>query len=267
MAQHSITVGNVELVSVSDGFPIRSPLMPFPDTSLEQWREFPGMVNDNDQVSSRYGSLVVRSGGKLILVDTGLQAADGILLEDMERKGVDREAVDLVVFTHLHPDHVGWNLVDGKPTFPKARYLAPQKDWDYWTDPIVMQNAEHIPNQVLPLQDLNVLDLFDEDEYRITDELTTVHTPGHTPGHISIIVSSAGERAYILGDVAHNLAQAHYTDWSPIFDSDPDLARITRHAVLDMLEAEGTLVSAGHFPDPGFGRFVRASGRRQWQGI
>ena len=95
MAGHSVTVGNVELVSVSDGFPIRSPLMPFPDTSLEQWREFPGMVNDNDQVSSRYGSLVVRSGGKLILVDTGLQAADGILLEDMERKGVDREAVDL----------------------------------------------------------------------------------------------------------------------------------------------------------------------------
>ena len=63
MAGHSVTVGNVELVSVSDGFPIRSPLMPFPDTSLEQWREFPGMVNDNDQVSSRYGSLVVRSDG------------------------------------------------------------------------------------------------------------------------------------------------------------------------------------------------------------
>ena len=122
MAGHSVTVGNVELVSVSDGFPIRSPMMPFPDTTIEQWREFPGLVDDNDQVSSRYGSLVVRSGGKLILVDTGLQAADGILLEDMKNKGVDREEVDLVVFTHLHPDHVGWNLVDGKPTFPKARY-------------------------------------------------------------------------------------------------------------------------------------------------
>jgi glyoxylase-like metal-dependent hydrolase (beta-lactamase superfamily II) len=137
----------VELVSVSDGFPVRSPMMPFPDTTIDQWREFPGMVNDNDEVSSRYGSLVVRSGGKVILVDTGLQAADGILLDDMKQKGVNREDIDLVVFTHLHPDHVGWNLTDGKPTFPKARYLVPQTDWDYWTDPIVMQNAAHISSQ------------------------------------------------------------------------------------------------------------------------
>ncbi len=68
----------------------------------------------------------MRSGGKLIIVDTGLQAPDGILMEDMKAKGVNREEVDLVVFTHLHPDHVGWNLTDCKPTFPNARYLIPQ---------------------------------------------------------------------------------------------------------------------------------------------
>ncbi len=266
MAGHSVTVGNVELVSVYDGYQIRPAQMPFPDTTLEQWREFPGVLSADDEISFRFGSVVVRSGGKLVLVDTGMHAPDGVLLEDLQRKGVDRSEIELVVITHIHPDHVGWNLVDGKPTFPKARYLVPRKDWDYWTDPVVMQNAEHVTNQVLPLADLNVLDLID-DEYKVTDELTTVPTPGHTPGHISIVVSSAGERAYILGDVAHNIAQAHYTDWCPIFDSNPDLARVTRHSVLDKLEAEGTLVSAGHFPDPGFGRFVRVAGRRQWQGI
>ena len=266
MAGHSVTVGNVELISVYDGYQIRPAQMPFPDTTLEQWREFPGALSAADEISFRFGSVVVRSGGKLVLVDTGMHAPDGVLLEDLQRKGVERSEIELVVITHIHPDHVGWNLVDGKPTFPKARYLVPRKDWDYWTDPVVMQNAEHVANQVLPLADLNVLDLID-DEYKVTDELTTVPTPGHTPGHTSIVVSSAGERAYILGDVAHNIAQAHYTDWCPIFDSDPDLARVTRHAVLDKLEAEGTLVSAGHFPDPGFGRFVRVEGRRQWQGI
>ena len=266
MPSYSIKVGNVELVSVSDGYPTRSPFMPFPDTTIEQWREFPELLKEGDQIGSRYGTTAVRSGGKLIIVDTGLQAPDGILMEDMKAKGVDREAVDLVVFTHLHPDHVGWNLTDGRPTFPNARYLIPQRDWDYWTKPDVVKDAEHITNQVLPLQEHNVID-FMGDDYKITDELTTVSTPGHTPGHVSIAIASQGERAYILGDVAHNPAQAHYTDWCPIFDVEPEVSRKTRHEVLDMLEAQGILVSAGHFPDPGFGHFVRSEGRRMWRGI
>ena len=266
MPGHSLTIGNVELVSLSDGMPARSPFMPFPETTIEQWREFPELLDAEEQIHSRYGTTAIRSSGKLIIVDTGLQAPDGTLLEDMQRKGVDRNDVDLVVFTHLHPDHVGWNLTNGQPNFPKARYLASRRDWDHWTQESVVAGAPHITDQVLPLNELRIMDLIDDD-YRITDELTTVPTPGHTPGHISIIVASQGQRGYILGDVAHTPAQAHYTDWNPIFDVFPDQARNTRHSVMDMLEAEGILVSAGHFPDPGFGRFVRVEGRRQWRGI
>jgi glyoxylase-like metal-dependent hydrolase (beta-lactamase superfamily II) len=266
MPDHTITLGNVELVSLSDGFPLRSPLTPFPDTKIEQWREFPGLLDGNDQYTTRYGTVAVRSEGKLIIVDTGLQEADGTLMDDMKAKGIDPAAVDLVVFTHLHPDHVGWNLTNGRPNFPNARYLAPRRDWDYWSQPEVAKNAAHITNQVLPLNDLKLLDFMDDD-HKITGELTTVNTPGHTPGHISINIFSSGERGYILGDVAHNLAQAHYTDWCPIFDIDPEVSRKTRHQVLDMLEAEGIMVSAGHFPHPGFGHFVRKGSRRVWQGI
>ena len=266
MPGHTIKVGNVELVSLSDGTPSRSPFMPFPDTTIEQWREFPELLDSNDQIRSRYGTVAVRSEGKLIVVDTGLQAPDGSLMDDMSRKGVDREAVDIVLITHCHPDHVGWNLTGGRPNFPNARYLVPRKDYEYWTQPQVLRGAEHITNQVLPLNDLNVIDLIDDD-YQVTGELTTVSTPGHTPGHISIIISSVGQRGYILGDVAHNLAQAHYTDWCPIFDIEPEVSRRTRHRVLDMLESEGILVSAGHFPDPGFGHFVRGESRRMWRGI
>ncbi|MCH9017700.1 MAG: MBL fold metallo-hydrolase, partial [Chloroflexi bacterium] len=125
---------------------------------------------------------------------------------------------------------------------------------------------EYVVPQVLPLQESGVMELIDG-EYEITPELTTYPTPGHTPGHNSIRVTSNGEHAFILGDVAHSPIQAHYTDWCPEFDIDQETARATRHAVLDMLEAEGTLVSAGHFPDPGFGRFVRGEDRRFWQGI
>ncbi len=266
MPDHTISVGNVELVSVSDGFPFSSPLDSFPDTEIGQWQEFPGLLNENNQVRSRYGSVVIRSSGKVILVDTGMQAVDGTLLDDLARKGVDRNSIDIVIFTHLHPDHVGWNLTNGKPNFPNARYLVPKADWDYWTQPSVMKGAGYIRSQVIPLEEMKLMDIID-DGYNITGELTTVATPGHTPGHISIAIASQGERGYILGDVAHSTAQAHYTDWSPIYDVDQELSRRTRHTVLDMLEKEGILVSAGHYPDPGFGRFLRGPSRRYWQGV
>ena len=106
-----------------------------------------------------------------------------------------------------------------------------------------------------------------DSEYDITPELKTVPTPGHTPGHISISVSSKGQRAFVLGDVAHSPAQAHYTNWSPTFDTDPDVARSTRHRVFDDIEATGALVASGHFPDAGYCHLVRRNGRRVWHGI
>ena len=266
MADYSIRVGNVELISLLDGASKRDPVATFPDSTIEEWRQVPDVLDENEQISSRVGTTGVRSGGKLIIVDTGLQLPDAQLMDDMRRKGVDRDAVDLVVLTHLHGDHVGWNMTDGRPTFPNARYLIPRQDWDHWTSADVLKDSPHIERQVVPLQQHNVLDLV-EDGHNITDELTTMITPGHTPGHMSIAISSAGERGFILGDVANNPVQAHFTDWCPIFDMDRDAARATRHGVLDKLEAEGTLVSAGHFADPGFGRFVRVSGRRLWRGV
>lgn len=265
MAGARLTVGKVEMVSVSDGQGDMNPTEAFPASDMETWRsEYSDLVDDAGLIHPRFGSFVVRSSGKTILIDTGLGGPDATLLSELESAGVDREGIDLVVLTHIHPDHVGWNLSDGSPTFPNARYLVTKTDWDHLTQPEVRAQAPHVDEQMIPLEGLNVLDLI-EGEYSVTDELTTLPTPGHTPGHISIVVSSAGERVFILGDVAHSPAQAQYTDWSPVFDTDPDLARETRHTILDRLESEGTVVASGHFPDPGYGRFVRSGDRRVWQ--
>ena len=267
MPNYKATVGNVELVSLKDGHGDADPVEIFPDSTIEYWRaEYPELLDTHGHIHPRYGSVAIRSGDRLIIVDTGIQDPDGTLLEEMRQKGVDRETVDIVVMTHIHPDHVGWNLSDGRPTFPRARYLVPRADWEYWTQPTVLEDAPHVRDQIMPLERLRIMDLI-EGEYNFTDELTAIPTPGHTPGHTSIAISSRGQQGFILGDVAHSPAQAHYTDWNPTFDINQGQARKTRHQVLDRLEAEGSLVSAGHLPDPGFGRFVRRGSRRLWQGI
>jgi glyoxylase-like metal-dependent hydrolase (beta-lactamase superfamily II) len=92
-------------------------------------------------------------------------------------------------------------------------------------------------------------------------------TPGHTPGHMSILITSGGEQALVLGDVAHNPVQIQEPDWVSRADIDPDLTRRTRRALIERLEREQMLVAAGHFQAPGFGRIVRLDGRRYWKGL
>ena len=113
---------------------------------------------------------------------------------------------------------------------------------------------------------MGLLDLV-EGERAVTPELTLVPTPEHTPGHQSILVSSGGERALILGDVANHPAQVEEGGWSPIFDGDAEAAANTRRGVMERLEEGGDLVAAGHFPHPGFGHIVRLGGRRVFRAL
>ena len=108
---------------------------------------------------------------------------------------------------------------------------------------------------------------FMDGEQALTSELTSLPTPGHTPGHMSIMISSQGERALILGDVLHNPVQAQETDWVSRADMDPEQTRITRRALMERLERDGIVVAAGHMPAPGFGKLVRLEGRRYWQAL
>ena len=181
----------------------------------------------------------------------------------------------MVVFTHLHPDHVGWNLLeDGgayRPTFPRARYVAHRADWDTFRKPEVRQALEGVAGDFFaqtlePLEALGVLDLADG-ERSLTEEVTTLHTPGHTPGSMGLLISSGGERAIILGDALVHPAQVEHPDWGFAFDFDGETAVRTRNSLLDRIEAEGLVLSACHFPEPGFGRVVRLEGRRLWQAL
>jgi glyoxylase-like metal-dependent hydrolase (beta-lactamase superfamily II) len=278
MDKHIVRVGNVEIMALSDGILEFDLCNFFPTIPADDWRPYESHLHDH-KVRFNLGSYLIRGGGQTIVVDTGLgprpaETPDvpwGQLMNDFKAKGVRPEDVDMVVMTHLHRDHVGWNLmpVDGKyvPTFPKARYWMSRKDWDtsHQADvqPLRFPNA---PSCVWPLAELGLIE-FMNGEQSLTRELTAVPTPGHTPGQMSILIASQGERALVLGDAAHSPAQIEEPDWVSRADMDPDLTRQTRKALIDRLEREKILVAAGHFEAPGFGRIVRLEGRRYWRGL
>jgi len=266
-----IRIGNVEVRSLVDATFTAPSAMLFPAAAEEE-----RMRHFGESCGITVSSFLVRSGGRTLLVDTGIGPAGvpgfgippGRLMEGLSAAGVSPEDVDTVVLTHLHVDHIGWNTAErdgGRvPTFPRARYVIRDGELTLWKNPEMWQNAP-IESQVLPLEQAGVIDTYDG-EHRLTDDLTLIATPGHTPGHSTIAILSAGERGFILGDVAHHPAQITAPEHSPSFDADPAQATATRRSLFDRVVEENGVIIAGHFPAPGFGRIAVTDGRRYWQG-
>jgi len=274
MATERVKVGSVEIVRVTDNMSSTHASFLFSGVPPDMYRAALGdeLQSDGTLPITR-GSFLVRSSGKTVLVDTGIgnKARDlpgGELLDNLAKLGVRPAEIDIVVNTHLHFDHVGWNCleVDGSyvPTFPNAEYWIARKEWDFWTEETTLrEEGPHLRTDVLPLKDSPQLRLV-EGEAAITPELSLLPTPGHTPGHCSIAVASAGERAIILGDVAHHpLHLVRF--WVCAIDELPRVSRRTKRMLAERLIEEQSLVCAGHFTPTSFGRLVRADGQRAWR--
>ncbi|MBO55577.1 MAG: hypothetical protein CL886_07945 [Dehalococcoidia bacterium] len=278
MNKNVMTIGNIEIMSISDGKLEFDICEFFPDIPDESWDQYRDHLTEENKVSFNLASYFLRSDGRNILVDTGMgprsrhpDAPWGELMDDMKRNDISPSDIDLVIMTHAHRDHIGWNLTQENdrhvPTFPNARYCLSYKDWEACHNPDLIK--ERFPNAercVWPLQELGLIDFLD-DETSITSEIKAIATPGHTPGHVSIQISSGGETGIILGDVLHNTAQLREMDWSSRADIDPDLARQTRHSIVNIIEANDYKVLAGHLPSPGFGKIMKLNGVRYWHGF
>ncbi|MCH7736724.1 MAG: MBL fold metallo-hydrolase [Chloroflexi bacterium] len=291
MPHSTLTVGNVEITVLHDAevaLPFKGT---FPDVPLEAWapylKRYPEAYTDGDSLRVHFECYLVRSQGRTLLIDTGLGNAssnpavvakigggvDGVLLSELQAAGFQAGDIDTVFLTHLHPDHVGWNVsrpggngADESATFPNARYVANEADWAAFETPLDSEifGYDWWAETVAPLRRLGVLDLI-TGETELTGELTVIPTPGHTPGSMSMIVNSGGEKAFIMGDVFHGPAQVTETDWVFHYDMDPDKAGETRRDMLDRAESENAAIAICHHS--GFGRVVRESGRRYWQAL
>lgn len=272
----TLRIGNVEITPLIDATAEAGTRAIFPNVPDEAWAPFKEHLSpDGHRMPISISSFLLRSGGKTVLVDTGIGAKDrpgmsnGRLPDAIAETGVSLDAIDIVLATHIHIDHVGWHTTkrDGAlvPTFPKASHVFNRAEWDYWTQPDVAKTAPWVDDCVLPLKDAAKIDLVDA-EHRLTDEITLLPTPGHTPAHISVAIVSAGEAAVIIGDVCHHPAQVT-EGWSPIFDLNPVLSAQSREKLMQKAEDDRMTVIAGHFAHPGFGRIVRVEGKRFWRAL
>ena len=194
----------------------------------------------------------------------------GVLLAELESAGYKTSDIDTVFLTHLHLDHVGWNMTQshgkGEPTFPNARYIGNEADWAAFNTP---KDAEIFgfswwEDTVAPLRKAGVLDLVTE-ETKLNSEMTITPTPGHTPGSMSLIINSGGDSAYLMGDVFHGPAQVTETNWVFRFDMDSGQAARTRRDILERAERENAAIAICHHS--GFGKVIQENGRRYWQAL
>jgi glyoxylase-like metal-dependent hydrolase (beta-lactamase superfamily II) len=221
-------------------------------------------------------SWILRVGGKTILVDTctgnhkerpgwdAFHMLDIPYLERLRAVGIEPEEVDMVMCTHLHLDHVGWNtrLENGTwvPTFPNARYLMSRTEAEFFADYIKHPDTQQVEvntynDSVLPIIEAGRHELLTGVE-EIAPGLTLCQIPGHTPGHIGIDLNSAGKRALFAGDAFHFPLQISMWRWRGVHDHDPEQACDTRRRILEHCVEHDALLLPAHFPAP-HGGYIR----------
>ncbi|NDA08369.1 MAG: MBL fold metallo-hydrolase [Alphaproteobacteria bacterium] len=228
-------------------------------------------ILSNGQVQLTIRSWLLRQDNRVILIDGCVgnnkdrplwpgwhQRTDQKWLKQLRSLGVRPEDVDIVMCTHLHADHVGWNtkLENGRwvPTFPNARYLTGRHEYEHWlADSVEGDKHGSFKDSVAPIVDAGQMTLLD-DGSEIAHGLSVELAPGHTPGQLMVCKNNTVDGAVFCGDVIHSPLQLEFPQISSAVCNDPALAAETRISLLSKLADNGHYLLPGHFADPGWCR-------------
>jgi glyoxylase-like metal-dependent hydrolase (beta-lactamase superfamily II) len=269
-------IGEIEITPLSDG-ELHIPPTELLNKDMDAWEPHRQFLDDEQLLPVNFGGFLVRTPGHTIVVDTGIgggaipELPIGTFPEKLRAAGVRPDEVDIVIFTHLHFDHVGWSTDGQTPMFSNAEHHCSKVDWDYWCGPNPTAEtgpgreefgAIPAPQRLAPLADR--MNFFDGDT-EIAPGVRARPAPGHTPGHHIVEIMSNGNTALLLADVAHSPAELLEDGWSSPTDEDAGLAQQTRAELAQELMRTGALATMTHFGGNGFGRVVERDGKRAWQ--
>ncbi|MCX5151887.1 MBL fold metallo-hydrolase [Streptomyces sp. NBC_00320] len=296
-SRQSIMLGDVEITRVIEWTgPFGPPRNLVPGVGAEVWKENEDWLSpdhwetDSDRTVLALQTWVLRSAGKTVLVDTGVgngrerpgsplfHHREGDFLGELARAGVRPQDVDIVVNTHVHGDHVGWNTVaaDGGwvPAFPNAQYLIPAAD-DHHFGPgngygggLREDDRLIYEDSIAPVHHAGQAVLWDG-AHRIDEHLTLESAPGHTPGSAVLRLASGTDRAVFVGDLLHSPVQILEPACNSCFCLDAGQAAASRRRILERAADEAELLVPAHFGGTGAVE-VRRQGQKfalgEWAG-
>ena len=247
----SLQVGHFEVV----------PLLDAEGTFATVEEAFPSLVGRTEQWWLPIHAVLIRSPDGVVLIDTGLGPRPRAFMPETESTllhQLEPESVDVVVHTHLHVDHVGWDGV-----FPRARYVVHRDDWAFFMVPWQLRERPHL-HRLEPLREEGLVDLV-AGEAEIVPGIRVLPSPGHTPGHQHVRVDHGGSSALIIGDVVVHPEQVADPHLVYASDGEGETAAATRVRVLGELADEEVPAIAAHFRGPG--RLARAGDGFTWNGL
>lgn len=248
-------------IPLRDGFVRNAPL-------AEVQKALADAYLPTDQLQISFTTLLIEGGGRKILVDTGFAdngaAGTGRLFEGLAAVGVAPTAIDLVILSHFHPDHIaGLRRKDGAASFPNAELAVPEAEWAFWMDDARMAQAPDAMKGAFA-QTRRVFGPVAKDVRRfgwdveVAPGIRSIAAPGHTPGHTVFAVTSGEGRLLVLSDTTNApYLFVRRPDWQVMFDMDPEQARQSRVRLLDMASAERMQVAGYHFPFPATGHIAK----------
>jgi glyoxylase-like metal-dependent hydrolase (beta-lactamase superfamily II) len=284
MGETYVSIGGFRCYPLSDGALVYPRETLFPGKSDAELADALSPRPVPEEITLSYAGLLVDTGKQRVLIDTGAGALGpetGHLPENLKACGFTPEQIDVVVVSHLHPDHIGGLMTaEGEPRFANAEVVLSGTEYDYWTSATTQARLK--ARTLFGLGDLeltiqswiekNVTPLADAGKLRMTEGgwepapgVMTLPAGGHTPGHLAVLISDGKEELLFGGDAILHPVHVRYPAWKTLFDVMPEQSALTRLQILDRCATDECLTFHFHFPFPCMGRIARWTGGYKWE--